>query len=122
MRLKVLAFLAAACSAAVFAGPASATIHPLTVGWVCGEASGDPPGQTPGEQHSPNSTFRALQATGLLVGVDPTTGMPIFDLTLPEAKFSDFVVMVTSSGTVVESGTPSNPGALDCANAEFITG
>jgi hypothetical protein len=113
---RVLLLLAAACAVGVFgASSSSATIHPLMVGWVCGNASGDPPGQTPGEQHSDQSTFRALQATGIVVGVDPTTGLPIFDLTKPEAKFSTFTVIPE------ESGTPSNPGALNCAKGVLIT-
>src|SRR3954471_12789843 len=78
---NAFAFVAAACAAAVFAASGSATIHPLTVGWVCGNASGDPPGQTPGETHADQSTFRALQATGVMTGFDPATGLPIFDFT-----------------------------------------
>jgi hypothetical protein len=113
---KVLPLLAAACAVGAFgAGSSSATIHPLTVGWVCGNFSGDPPGQTPDEQHSDQSTFRALQATGIVVGLDPTTGLPIFDLTKPEAKFSTFTVIPE------EMGTPSNPGALNCAKGVLIT-
>jgi hypothetical protein len=112
---KISAFLATACAAAICAAPGSATIHPLTVGWVCGNASGDPPGQTPGETHSDQSTFRALQATGIVVGVDPATGLPIFDLTKPAAKFSSFTVVPE------ESGTPSNQGALNCVKGELLT-
>ena len=97
---------------ALFVAPsASATIHPLMVGWWCGNASGDPPGQTPPEEsgvnHSPQSTFRALQATGV---VTLTAGGPVFDPTRPAAKFSTFDV-------ATETGTPSNPGALHCAGA-----
>jgi hypothetical protein len=100
---------AAVIVGALFVAPsASATIHPLTVGWWCGNASGDPPGQTPGENHSDQSTFRALQATGV---VTLTATGPVFDLTRPPAKFSTFVV------TPTETGTPSNPGALHCAGA-----
>jgi hypothetical protein len=111
---KMFAFLGVASAAAVVAAPSPATIHPLTVGWVCGNFSGDPPGQTPGENHSDQSTFRALQATGVVVGIDPATGLPIFDLTKPEAKFSSFTVVPE------EMGTPSNPGALNCAKGEIM--
>jgi len=112
---KLFACLAAACAASVWVAPGSATIHPLTVGWVCGNFSGDPAGQTPGATpHSDQSTFRALQATGVVVGFDAATGLPIFDLTKPEAKFSTFTVVPE------ESGTPSNPGALNCAKGEIL--
>jgi hypothetical protein len=104
-----LAAAAAVCAALVFAGSGTSTIHPLTVGWVCGNFSGDPPGQTPGENHSDNSTFRALQATGIVVGIDPATGLPIFDLSKAAAKFSSFTVVPE------ETGTPTNQGALNCA-------
>jgi hypothetical protein len=90
------------------------------VGWVCGNATAEPPGQTPGETHSANSTFRALQATGIVVGETPA-GLPIFDLTRASAKFSTFTVVITPDG-VVESGTPSNQGALNCVNGVFTTG
>jgi hypothetical protein len=115
MRSIFVAFLAALIAAAAFASTSSATIHPLTVGWVCGNASGDPPGQTPGETHSAQSTFRALQATGIVVGIDPNTGLPIFDLTKPAAKFSSFTIVPE------ETGTPSNPGALNCVKGEFLS-
>jgi hypothetical protein len=115
---KLLVLGAAALSAAAFAGPGAATIHPLTVGWVCGNASGDPPGQTPINfgsiaNHSDQSSFRALLATGILVGVDPATGLPIFNLEKAAAKFSVFTVVPT------ETGTPSNQGALNCAKGLF---
>lgn len=84
--------------------PAAATIHPLMVGWVCGNATGDPPGQTPGETHSDQSTLRAIQSTGILT-FTPTG--PAIDLTVPAAKFSSF-------NPVTETGTPSNQGALHC--------
>lgn len=84
--------------------PAAATIHPIMVGWVCGDASGDPPGQTPGLTHSDQSTLRAIQSTGLLTFT--TTG-PTIDLTVPASKFSTF-------DPVTETGTPSNQGALHC--------
>jgi hypothetical protein len=112
---KLLMLLTVTCAATALASPGSATIHPLMVGWVCGNASGDPPGQTPGETHSDQSTFRALQATGIVVGVDPATGLPIFDLTKPAAKFSSFVVVPE------ETGTPSNAGALNCVKGELLT-
>ena len=108
--------LAATVVAAVaFAASASATIHPLMVGWVCGNASGDPPGQSPGATHSAQSTFRALQATGVLIGVDPNTGLPIFDFNNPAIKFSTFTVVPE------ETGTPSNPGAINCVKGIFAT-
>ncbi|HEY6958741.1 MAG TPA: hypothetical protein VI814_07955 [Candidatus Limnocylindria bacterium] len=90
------------------AAPASAAIHPLMVGWVCGNATGDPPGQTPGMNHSDQSTLRALQATGILTF---TQSGPVIDLTKPEAKFSSF-------NPITETGTPSNQGALNCANGQ----
>jgi hypothetical protein len=83
MRKLFVVFVAALIAATAVAASASATIHPLMVGWVCGNASGEPPGQTPGETHSDQSTFRALQATGVIVGMDPTTGLPIFDFNNP---------------------------------------
>jgi hypothetical protein len=113
---KLVAVLAAAVvGLALTAGSASATIHPIMVGWVCGQASGDPPGQTPGETHSAQSTFRALQATGVVIGVDPTTGLPIFDFDNPAMKFSSFTVVPE------ETGTPSNPGAINCAKGILAT-
>jgi hypothetical protein len=115
MRKLFAASVAALCAAVAFATSSSATIHPLMVGWVCGNASGDPPGQTPGETHSAQSTFRALQATGIVVGVDPATGLPIFDLTKPAAKFSSFIVIPE------ETGTPTNPGAVNCAKGILLT-
>jgi hypothetical protein len=84
--------------------PAAATIHPLMVGWVCGNASGDPPGQTPGMTHSDQSTLRAIQSTGILTF---TASGPIIDLTVPASKFSSF-------NPATETGTPSNEGALHC--------
>jgi hypothetical protein len=85
--------------------PAAATIHPLMVGWFCGDASGDPPGQTPGMTHSDQSTLRAIQSTGILTFT--STG-PSIDLTVPASKFSCF-------NHATETGTPSNQGALNCA-------
>ncbi len=112
---RVFAFLTAAVAAGILSASAPATIHPLMVGWVCGSASGDPPGQTPGATHSEESTFRALQATGVLIGVDPDTGLPIFDFDNPAIKFGTFTVVP------VESGTPSNPGAINCVKGIFAT-
>ena len=107
--------LAATAAVAASAAPASATIHPLMVGWVCGNASGEPPGQTPGETHSDQSTFRALLATGIIIGADPVTGLPIFDFDNPAIKFSTFVVVPE------ETGTPTNPGAINCVKGIFVT-
>src|SRR5919201_6274449 len=101
---KVFAFLATTCAAAACAAPASATIHPIMNGWVCGNASGDPPGQTPGENHSDQSTLRALQATGVLTF---TSSGPVLDLSDPASKFSTF-------DPATETGTPTNPGAQNC--------
>ena len=112
---KVGALLTAALVAGIISTSAQATIHPLMVGWVCGNASGDPPGQSPGANHSNQSTFRALQATGVLIGVDPTTGLPIFDFNNPAIKFSTFTVVP------IETGTPSNPGAINCVQGIFAT-
>jgi len=93
--------------ASLFASSSQAAIHPITVGWVCGNASGNPPGQTPGENHSDQSTFRAIQSTGLLT---ITSTGPVLDLSVPASKFSTF-------DPATETGTPSNPGALNCAGA-----
>jgi hypothetical protein len=112
---RLLAVLTAAVAAAIVSASAPATIHPLMVGWVCGKASGDPPGQTPGEQHSEQSTLRALSATGVVVGIDPTTGLPIFDFDHPAIKFGSFTVVP------VETGTPTNPGAINCAKGILAT-
>ena len=116
---KVLATLfvslAPIAAIAASAAPASATIHPLMVGWVCGNASGEPPGQTPGETHSDQSSFRALQATGIIIGFDTATGLPIFDYNNPAIKFSFFTVVPE------ETGTPSNPGAINCVKGIFAT-
>jgi hypothetical protein len=112
---RLVAIVAAVVAAGVLSVSATATIHPLMVGWVCGSASGDPPGQTPEETHSDQSTFRALQATGVIIGVDPTTGLPIFDFNNPAIKFSTFTVVPE------ETGTPSNPGAINCVKGIFAT-
>jgi hypothetical protein len=99
MRRVLVAVVAAAGLAIVPTG--SATIHPIMLGWVCGNTDGDPPGQTPGENHSDQSTLRALQATGVIT-----------DLSLPPSKFSTF-------DPVAETGTPDSPGAVNCANRTF---
>jgi hypothetical protein len=100
--------IAAVASAALFVVPAApGTIHPIMLGWWCGNAPGDPPGQTPGENHADQSTLRALQATGLLTF---TTSGAVVDLTVPASKFSSF-------DPATDTGTPSNPGALSCADA-----
>ena len=105
--MKRLSALAAVIFAAVaLAGPstASATIHPIMLGWVCGAASGDPPGQTPGENHSDQSTLRALQATGVLTF---TASGPVIDLTRPASKFITF-------DPATETGTSDHPGYVNC--------
>jgi hypothetical protein len=43
---------AVAAAALVVVPSATATIHPIAVGWVGGNASGDPPRHTPGTTHS----------------------------------------------------------------------
>jgi hypothetical protein len=105
-RFATLTLATAAAAGLVLstAGTASAAIHPITVGWVCGMASGNPPGQTPGQRHADQSTFRALQATGVLT---ITANGPVIDLTRPAAKFFTF-------DPATETGTPSNPGAINC--------
>ena len=74
-------------------GPAGATIHPI-VASACAspqaEAQVDPqapPGQTPDEQHSDQSTLRALQATGLLT-LSETGEVLGLDVTIPASKWS----------------------------------
>jgi hypothetical protein len=86
------------------AAPASATIHPIMLGWVCGAASGDPPGQTPGMNHSDQSTLRALQATGVLTF---TASGPVVDLTRPASKFITF-------DPATDTGTSDHPGYVNC--------
>jgi hypothetical protein len=107
--MKSLVVAAVAAGALLIpATTAPAAIHPIMVGWVCGNASGDPPGQTPGENHSDQSTFRAIQSTGLLT---ITSSGPVLDTSVPASKFSTF-------DPSTETGTPSNPGALNCAGAQ----
>ena len=112
---KALMLAAAICAALAVAAPSSATIHPLMVGWVCGNASGDPPGQTPGGTHSEQSSFRALLATGIVIGEDPVTHLPIFNFDHPAIKFGTFQVVP------VETGTPTNPGAINCTKGILAT-
>jgi hypothetical protein len=105
--MKRLVAVGVVAIAALAAAPsANATIHPIMNGWVCGNTSGDPPGQTPGETHSDQSTLRALQATGVLT---LTSSGPVLDLSDPASKFSTF-------DPVTETGTPSNPGAINCSS------
>src|ERR687886_659267 len=97
---RLLATAAATTAAFAIAAPsADATIHPIMLGWLCGNASGEPPGQTPGNTHSDQSTLRAVQSSGEIV----------FDANNPASKFSDFHV------TPKEGGTPSNPAAIHCS-------
>src|SRR5215210_6734874 len=112
---RVVVLLAAALVAGVISTSAQATIHPLMVGWVCGNASGDPPGQTPGGTHSEQSSFRALLATGIVIGEDPVTHLPIFNFDHPAIKFGTFQVVP------VETGTPTNPGAINCTKGILAT-
>ena len=86
------------------ASPASATIHPIMLGWVCGNAPGDPGGQTPGENHSDQSTLRALQSTGVLT---ITSSGPVLDLTRPASKFNTF-------DPATDTGTSDHPGYVHC--------
>src|SRR5215218_11282733 len=88
MRLALGA--AAATLALLAASPASATIHPIVASAECANAPfdvADPPGQTPGENHSAQSTLRALQATGVLT---ITSSGPVLDLTKPASKYTTF--------------------------------
>jgi hypothetical protein len=50
-----------------------------------------------------------------VIGIDPATGLPIFDFSNPAIKFSSFTVIPE------ETGTPSNAGALNCAKGIFAT-
>lgn len=105
-KLVVLATMLAIAFTLSTAAVASATIHPIMLGWVCGAALGDPPGQTPGENHSDQSTLRALQATGVLTF---TAAGPVIDLTRPAAKFITF-------DPVTETGTSDHPGYINCTD------
>lgn len=106
MRRTVVA-AAATVALLVVTPTANATIHPIMLGWYCGDASGNPPGQTPGETHADQSTLRAVQSTGLLTF---TSEGPVLDTSVPASKFSTF-------DPATETGTPSNPGALNCTGA-----
>lgn len=103
-RLLVLAVLLTGALVMASAPAASATIHPIMLGWVCGTMDGDPPGQTPGENHSDQSTLRALQATGVLTF---TSSGPVLDLSRPASKFDTF-------DPATETGTSSHPGYVNC--------
>ena len=89
------------------ASTASATIHPIMLGWVCGAASGNPPGQTPGLTHADQSTLRALQATGVLTF--NAQGEAIIDLTRPASKFITF-------DPATDTGTSDHPGYINCTD------
>jgi hypothetical protein len=109
MRRLVLTMLAAAALFVSGASAASATIHPIMLGWVCGAASGEPPGQTPDETHADQSTFRALQATGVITF---TAEGIVIDLTRPESKFITFDV-------ATETGESDHPGFIHCADLDL---
>lgn len=104
MRRLVLAVMFALAFVLSGASAASATIHPINLGWVCGAASGSPGGQTPGENHSDQSTLRALQATGVLTF---TAEGPVIDLTRPASKFITF-------DPATDTGTSDHPGYIHC--------
>ncbi len=105
-RRLVLPVLLAGAVVLTTASTASATIHPIMLGWVCGAASGNPPGQTPGLTHSEQSTLRALQATGVLTF---TASGPVVDLTRPASKFITF-------DPSTDTGTSDHPGYINCAD------
>jgi hypothetical protein len=105
LRLAVAAAVAAL--ALVVTSPASATIHPIVPSFVCSSASFDvanPPGQTPGANHSDQSTLRALQATGVLTF---TASGPVLDLTRPASKFTTF-------DPATDTGTSDHPSIEHC--------
>jgi len=105
MRLALAALVAVI--ALVAASSASATIHPIVPSFVCSNASFDvanPPGQTPGESHSDQSTLRALQATGVLTF---TASGPVLDLTRPSSKFTTF-------DPATETGASDHPSIQHC--------
>jgi hypothetical protein len=106
MRRLVLAMLIAAALILSSASTASATIHPIMLGWVCGAASGNPPGQTPDLTHAEQSTLRALQATGVLTF---TAEGPVIDLTRPASKFITF-------DPNTDTGESDHPGFIHCAD------
>ena len=106
MRL-VLGATAATLVLFAAAAPASATIHPIVASAECANAPFDvanPPGQTPGENHSDQSTLRALQSTGVLTF---TASGPVVDLTQPASKYTTF-------DPVTETGTSDHPGLVHC--------
>ena len=97
----------AATLALLAASPASATIHPIVASAECANASfdvADPPGQTPGANHSDQSTLRALQSTGVLTF---TASGPVVDLTQPASKYTTF-------DPTTETGTSDHPGIVNC--------
>lgn len=106
MRRLVLAMLFAVALVLSGASAASATIHPIMLGWVCGAASGNPPGATPGENHADQSTLRALQATGVLTF---TAEGPVIDLTRPASKFITF-------DPTTDTGESDHPGYIHCSD------
>jgi hypothetical protein len=106
MRRLVLAMLVAAALILSSASAASATIHPIMLGWVCGAASGNPPGQTPNLTHSEQSTLRALIATGVLTF---TAEGPVIDLTRPASKFFEF-------NPITDTGESNHPGFIHCTD------
>ena len=103
-----LALGASVATLALFAAaPASATIHPIVPSFECSNASFDvanPPGQTPGANHSDQSTLRALQSTGVLT---LTTSGPVLELTQPPSKFTTF-------DPATETGTSDHPSIEHC--------
>jgi hypothetical protein len=104
-RLAIAATVAALALVAV--SPASATIHPIVPSFVCSSASFDvanPPGQTPGANHSDQSTLRALQSTGVLTF---TASGPVLDLTRPASKFTTF-------DPATDTGTSDHPSIQHC--------
>jgi len=106
MKRLILAVILVVPLFLTMASPASATIHPIMLGWVCGSTDGDPPGQTPGETHSDQSTLRALQATGVLTF---TSSGPVVDLSRPASKFDTF-------DPITETGTSDHPGYVNCTS------
>jgi len=50
----------------------------------------------------------------VIIGFD-ASGLPIFDYNNPAIKFSFFTVVPA------ETGTPSNPGAINCVKGIFAT-
>jgi hypothetical protein len=103
MRLALVGATAATVALFAAASPASATIHPIVASAECANAPievADPPGQTPGENHSDQSTLRALQSTGVLTDAG-------LDLTQPASKYTTF-------DPATETGTSDHPGLVNC--------